>query len=143
MRRVLVAGLASALFAITVQTQGGTTGDSRPARFFASCEADVTGDGRADLVQLIETVRGVELIALVSTATGGYAAHVLRQWKGDAGILRCQYGPQVTETTAGRGDPQPKVLKTPGAYVHLIFPETSSVAYVWTADRFVELWTSD
>jgi len=144
MRLSIATGLACALLGATVNTQRGQAGDGRPAKFLASCEADVTGDNRADLVQLVETIRGVELIALVPTDVGGYTTFVLRRDKpGPAGILKCEYGPQVTETKAGRGDRQPRVLNTPGAYVHLIFPDSSSVAYVWTKDRFVEVWTSD
>ena len=145
MRLVIATSLACALLGLAVHTQGGQAGDGRPAKFFGSCEADVTGDNRADLIQLVETIRGVELIAMVPTATGEYTAFVLRRDKpGPAGVLRCQYGPQVTETsTISAGAAPPRVLKTPGAYVHLIFPETSSVAYVWTKDRFVEIWTSD
>jgi hypothetical protein len=144
MRLVTATGLSCLLAGTTVHAQGDRTGNGRPAKFLSSCEADVTGDNRADLIQLVETLRGVELIALVASDTGGYRAFVLRRDKpGPSGILRCEYGPQVTETRAGRGDPQPRVVKTPGAYVHLFFPETSSFAYVWIKDGFVELWTSD
>ena len=143
MRPAVLTGLVFAVLGLVVHAQGGQAGDGRPAKFLGSCEADVTGDGRAELVQLVETIRGVELIAMVPTDAGGYSAFLLRRDKpGSAGILQCQYAPEVTETRAGPGDRQPRVRKTPGAFVHLLFRETSSVACVWTQNRFSEIWTS-
>ena len=114
--------------------------NGQPVKFLASCQADLTGDKRPDLVMHVETVRGPELIALVSTGAGTYSTFVL--FRGRAGgLLSCERGSEVRETKAGRG--AGRVVKTPGAFVHLTWPEASSVAYVWSTDKFLEVWTSD
>ena len=137
MRVTTAVALVSAL---SVATAYGQSADGQPVKFHASCQVDLTGDKRADLVLLVETVRGPELIALVSTAAAGYSTFVLSR-KPVGGILSCELGPEVRETKAGRGSG--RVVRTPGAFVHVTWPESAAVAYVWNMDRFLEVWTSD
>ena len=140
MRAIAAVILGSVLCISIADAQSVGRGNGQPARFLASCEADLTGDKQADLVLLVETVRGTELIALVSTGVGAYSTFVLSRER-PGGILSCPLGPEVRETRAGRGSG--RVIRTPGAYVHLVWPEASSVAYVWSAGKFLEVWTSD
>src|SRR6185503_14820038 len=99
MRVITAVALVSTLIVVTANAQSA---DGQPVKFLASCQADLTGDKRADLVLLVETVRGPELIALVSTAAVGYSTFVLSR-KLAGGILSCEFGPEVRETKAGRG----------------------------------------
>lgn len=109
-------------------------------RLVASCQADLTGDGRSDIVLLLDTANGTELLALVSRGRGEYSTFVLSR-EHSGGTLSCPSGMQVRETRAGRGNG--RVITAPGAYVHRVWAESSSVAYVWSTDRFLEVWTSD
>ena len=140
MRGIAAVALTSILSSVTAHGQSVDRGSGQPAKFLASCQADLTGDKRADLVLLVETVRGAELIALVSTDAGAYSTFVLSRDRA-GGILSCAFGPEVRETSAGRGSG--RVVRTPGAFVLLTWPEASSVAYIWSKDRFLEVWTSD
>lgn len=56
-------------------------------------------------------------------------------------VLRCVTASEVRETRAGRD--QGRVVSTPGAFIEVVYPEQSSVAYVWTIDTFTAVWTSD
>jgi hypothetical protein len=83
------------------QTNSPST-DGRPANVPASCEIDLTGDQRADLVLLIETARGTELIVLVpGDRDGAYATFVLSSGPA-GGLVKCQTATEVRETRAGR-----------------------------------------
>jgi len=107
--------------------------------YISSCEIDLNGDSQSDVVFLVDTSRGRELIVLLRSA-GGYAAQVLTAGKGHS-ILTCNYGRTVTETKSGQGKGQ--VFKTPGTYIELTQPESSSIAFFWTKEGFKEVWTSD
>src|SRR4051812_6687363 len=52
-----------------------------PAKMLASCEADLNGDKNADLVLQLETVRGPEVIALL-TAGDTYRGFIIAKGSG-------------------------------------------------------------
>jgi hypothetical protein len=143
MHLVVASAILWSLSVRSTLPQTPSPGDGFPARYLAPCEADLSGDGQPDLALLIETVRGTELIALVSGESNPYRAFLLLRHNQSSkpGILACEYDDEVRETRAGRGTG--RVFRTPGAYVHLVWPESSSVAYVWLKDTFVEVWTGD
>jgi hypothetical protein len=113
-----------------------------PAKLLASCEIDLNGDKQADLVLAVETVRGAEVIALLASGNT-YRSFVIAKGSRAQMRLRCQFGDSVTSTTAGPGNPKPRTVRTPGAYIELYEPESSSFAYVWTGMNFIEVATSD
>lgn len=115
------------------------TGDGMPFKYISSCEIDLNGDNRSDKAILIEGLAGRELIALIAKKKG-YDALVVSTGK-DHMYLNCKFGNEVKETVAGSG--KGKVYKTPGTFLELIKPESSSVAFVWTKGSFKEVWTSD
>jgi len=110
-----------------------------PLMYLSSCEIDLNGDSESDVVLLVDTSRGRELIVLLHSAEG-YAARVLSTGK-EHSILTCNYGATVTETKSGQG--KGRVFKTSGTYVELTQPESSSIAFFWTKEGFKEVWTSD
>ena len=114
----------------------------RPAKLLASCEIDLNGDKQADLVQAVETVRGLEVVALLASGDT-YRGFVIARGRKAQMRLNCEFGDSVTSTTAGPGSPKPRTVRTPGAYIELYEPESSSFAYVWTGMNFVEVATSD
>ena len=110
-----------------------------PIKYLSSCEIDLNGDGESDIAVLADTNRGRELIALVNSA-GTYKAYVVSRGKPHS-ILTCRYGRSVTETKAAGG--KARTFKTPGTYLVLTQPESSSVAFFWANDKFQEVWISD
>jgi hypothetical protein len=117
-------------------------GSGRPIKYISGCEIDLSNDGRTDIVLLIETSRGRELVVLMKTDEG-YKAYQLPT-PGPAMNLSCRIGSTVTETTAGKKvGTEAHVHTTPGAYVELKMPEGSSVVYYWKEGWFSEVWTSD
>lgn len=117
----------------------GFTGDGMPLKFISSCEIDLNGDSKADKAILIEGLAGRELIALIAKKNG-YEAFVVSSGKPHM-YLNCKMGAEVKETEAGGG--KGKVHKTPGAFLELIKPESSSVAFIWQDKAFKEVWTAD
>lgn len=81
-----------------------------PLMYISSCEIDLNGDSQSDVVFLVDTSRGRELIVLLRNA-GGYAAQVLTAGKGHS-ILTCNYGRTVTETKSGQGNDLPMDFRT-------------------------------
>lgn len=114
----------------------------RPAKLLTSCEIDLNGDKQADLVLALETVRGPEVIALLASGNT-YRGFVVAKGARAQMHLRCEFGDSVTSTTAGPGNPKPRTVRTPGAYIELYEPESSSFAYVWSGMNFIEVATSD
>jgi hypothetical protein len=130
------------LLAVSVSTAAGQSSppSTSAIKLLASCQLDVTGDKLPDVAMLIETRRGLELVALVADATGYRQAAVLFRPE-YPGELSCRVGRRVRETKAGGGSGQ--VVATPGGFIELVYPEQSSVAFVWDGQHFIEVWTSD
>jgi hypothetical protein len=126
--------------ASTVAAQISAVGG--PAKLLASCEIDLNADKQGDVVLALETVRGPEVIALL-TSGDTYRGFVIAKGARAQMRLRCEFGDSVTSTTAGPGTPKPKTVRTPGAYIVLYEPESSAFAYVWTGTSFVEVPTSN
>lgn len=117
------------------------TGSGDPLKYIASCELDLTDDGKPDVALFVETMRGRELIVLVKTDKG-YDAHLLSQG-GSFSKLSCHFGKFLNETLAGKGKQEKKVHKTRGTYIQLAQPEGAKVAYYWDGSKFREVWTAD
>lgn len=126
----------------TAPVVGQTLATGAPAKLLASCEIDLNGDKQADVVLALETVRGPEVIALLASGNT-YRGFVIAKGARARMRLRCEFGDSVTSTTAGPGNPKPRTVRTPGAYIQLYEPESSSFAYVWTGMNFTEVATSD
>lgn len=128
------------VFAVLVSlTTWGFTGDGMPFKYISSCEIDLNGDQKSDKALLIEGLSGRELIALIANPKG-YDTHVVTTGKPHM-FLSCKIGNEVTETISGGGNG--KVFKAPGAYLTLVKPESSAVAYIWKKNSFQEVWTAD
>lgn len=115
------------------------TGDGMPFKYISSCEIDLNGDSQADKALLIEGISGRELIALIANKKG-YDAFIVSTGK-EHMFLSCKFGAEVKETAAGGGIG--RIVKAPGAFLELVKPESSSVAFVWSNGSFKEVWTSD
>ncbi len=113
--------------------------DGGPIKFLTSCELDLSADGKPDLVLLLETSRGRELLVLLALESG-YEAYLLSRDKAQM-QLSCRFGTTLQETRTGRA--LGRVFQTPGAYVELRQPEGAAVAYFWDGNGFREVWTSD
>lgn len=127
------------LFLAVLMIQLGFTGDGMPLKYISSCEIDLNGDGRADKALLVEGIPGRELLVLLAKKDG-YETFVVSRGK-DRMFLICEVGSEVKETMAGSG--KGKIYKTPGSYLKLMKPESSSVAFFWNQSGFQEVWTSD
>ena len=130
------------IMSIAAPVLGQVSAVGGPAKLLASCEIDLNGDKQADLVLALESVRGPEVIALL-TSGNTYRGFVIAKGPRAQMRLRCEFGDSVTSTTAGPGNPKPRTVPTPGAYIELYEPESSAFAYVWTGTNFVEVPTSD
>ena len=119
--------------------QLGFTGDGMPLKFISSCEMDFNQDGRSDKAFLVEGIPGRELLVLLAKKDG-YETFVVSKGK-DRMFLHCEAGFEVKETIAINA--KGKVYKTPGAYLKLVKPESSSVVYFWSKAGFQEVWTAD
>jgi hypothetical protein len=117
------------------------TGSGMPVKYISSCELDLNNDNKPDIVLLVETTKGRELIVLMR-ANDGYTTFVLSRGKPNM-HLSCHFGKSIKETSAGKGKREGKVYKTPGTYIQLAQPEGASAAYFWNGKGFKEVWTSD
>lgn len=115
------------------------TGDGMPFKYISSCELDLNGDQVSDKAMLVEGLKGRELIALIAKGKS-YDAFVVSSGKENM-FLNCKLGSEVKETIAGGG--KGRTIKTPGAYLELIKPESSAVAFIWNKKSFQEIWTAD
>jgi hypothetical protein len=139
---------AAPILAILIVTLGGSSnamswpGNGNPLKYISSCELDLNNDGESDVVLLVETLRGRELIVLMKTNAGYDAYEVAKA--NPSMHLSCHFGNAVKETDAGKkeGD-KGRVYKTPGTYIQLSQPEGSAVAYFWNGRGFTEVWTAD
>ena len=134
MRYMLLSCLV--LFSVPAQSY---TGDGMPFKYISSCEIDINGDGKSDKALLLEGLNGRELIALIAKQKG-YDAFVVSTGRENV-FLSCRTGTEVKETVAASG--KGKIFKAPGAYLELVKPESSSVAFIWNKNMFQEVWTSD
>lgn len=105
------------------------------------CEIDLNADGRTDMVLLLDTSRGYELVALMKSGTASKAYH-LKTLKSKM-HASCHHGKQLKETDAGPGKKRGKTYPTNGTYLKLAQQEGASVAYFWAGDAFQEVWISD
>ena len=118
----------------------GQAGIGAPVRYLSSCEVDLNNDGQSDVVLLVETVRGRELIVLLKTRDA-YAVYDFPNI-GALMVLSCRFGRTVTETEAGK-KPDNRIHKTSGTYIQLTQPEGASLVYYWNGKGFTGVWTSD
>jgi hypothetical protein len=118
------------------------SGAGTPYKYISSCEIDLNGDGLSDIAQLIESIRGRELIALLQTDSG-YSACLISRNVPDGMFLSCHFGNLIKETEAGTGHSDLKTYKTTGTYIKLYYPEGSSIGYYWNGNKFEEVWLSD
>ncbi len=117
------------------------SGNGMPIKYISSCEIDLNRDDKPDIALLIETKRGHEVIVLMRN-TSGYKAYVLSTGKQDM-YLSCHFGKEIRETVTGRGKNMVKTHKTNGTYLLVTYPESSSVAYYWKKNGFIDVWISD
>ena len=143
MRRILFVSTAMLLFVSTFQGGLAQTVDEigNPISFVSGCEADLDKDGDQDAALLIHTVSGYELIVIMRSDQGT-KSYVLN--RSDAGRrLACKYGTELRETGAGPDKGERRTFKIDGAYITLLQPESSEVAYFWMDGDFKEVWLSD
>lgn len=114
-------------------------GSGVPLKYIASCEIDLDVDGEVDVVMLVETLKGRELIALMRRPSG-YDAYIVSRDKPDM-HLSCHFGKYIEARTSRRV--KGTVYETPGTYIKLTLPEGSAVAYFWIPGGFKEVWVSD
>jgi len=115
-------------------------GNGLPIAYISSCEIDLDGNDKSDVVILAETTRGIELIALLKSERG-YDGYILATDVSEM-MLSCKYGDEVALSKVYSNE-EDKVYKTAGAYIELTQPECCSRAYVWNDSEFVEISTSD
>lgn len=115
-------------------------GDGMPFKYISSCEIDLNGDQKPDKALLIEGLNGRELLALVANKAKGYDTFVVATGK-EHMFLNCKIGNEVKETSSAGG--KGKTHKAPGAYIELVKPESSTVAYIWSKGSFQEVWEAD
>jgi hypothetical protein len=116
-------------------------GDGLPLKYISSCEIDLNNDNKTDIVLLVDTYNGRELIVLLKI-DGGYRAFLLSNDKPNV-HLSCHYDRFIQETSAGKGKKNGKVYETNGTYIKLFQPESSSIVFFWDKNSFKEVWTSD
>jgi len=118
------------------------SGAGTPFKYISSCEIDLNGDSLPDIAQLIESIRGRELIVLLRI-NDGYSAYLISQNVPDGMFLSCHFGNNIKETTAGDDRHDAQTYKTPGSYLKLYYPEGSSLGYFWNGKEFEQVWLSD
>ena len=112
-----------------------------PIKFISGCELDFNADKVPDKILQIESMKGVEIIALISENTG-YKYYLITTAKCNM-FMTCHSGQEVRETLAGKGERAINIHNTNGTYILLTQPESSSVAYFWKDNKFKEVWISD
>ena len=125
------------LFSLNVFAYGG---DGVPLKYIASCEIDLNNDNRGDIVFLVETIRGRELLALMKNKKG-YDTYVISSSpKGNGLHISCHHGFEIKEWG---GVKKSKKIKVPGAYISHFKPVSASVAYYWNGKEFSQIITGD
>lgn len=143
MTRILIIAMA-ALLANTTPALAAWSGDGQPLKYISSCELDLNKDDLADIVLLVETIQGRELIAVLKNKSG-LSAFLL--WKGPSSNgmhLKCEVAKfEVKETPTAAAKTPGTVHKTNGAVVHLYKPESTELSFFWENSRFIEVVTAD
>ncbi len=133
--------ILSMLVSFSVYSQNWT-GDALPMKYISSCEFDLNNDKKADMVILLESIQGKELIALIQT-NNNYQSHLL--WRGlpkSTMHLKCEQQKfTVKETSAAGG--LGRVFETNGSVITLFKPESSSFSYFIKNGKFIEVVTAD
>jgi hypothetical protein len=137
--RILVHCLFFTIYFIVASECFAQSGSGTPVKYISSCEIDLNHDNAPDIALLMETMRGRELIVLISRKNG-YDAHLVSRGKPDM-YLSCHFGKYVKETAASGS--KGRLVQTGGTYIKLTLPESSSVVYFWAENRFQEIWVSD
>lgn len=128
-------------FLLLLSSLEANMGFNLPIKFISSCELDLNGDGKLDIAILIESTYNRELIALIRN-NDQYDSYVLVRGEDDM-FMSCHLENELKETTAGKGNKQTIIHKTNGAYLEVIYSESSSKAFFWKNGNFNEVWTSD
>ena len=129
------------IFLVLTALAGPPTGDGQPLKYVSSCELDLDQNGSADVVMLVETLWGRELLALLRTEAG-FHTHVLERLPASNGMhLRCSTERNLVETYPAGGDGARH--ETPGGYIQLVKPESASWCFYWSKNRFVTVVTGD
>lgn len=118
----------------------------RPVRYIHSCELDFDGDGRVDIAEFIESRSGHELIILLRRSDGFLAFRPFAVAAGERNymMMECRLEDSFVGIPPGGKPADPRQrYKTPGAYILMYMPESSSVAYFYQDGRVREVWTSD
>ena len=121
------------------------TGEGSPIKFISSCELDLNKDGQADLVFLIESLAGRELIVNLREDFIKFKAYSLfRAPPGNGMHLSCELNVnEVKETSSSAGNRPGKVHKTNGAVIRLRKPEASETVFYWQKNEFKQVTTID
>ena len=126
---------------IGVIQASGYTGDGVPLKYISSCEMDFDKNKQADIALLVETIRGRELLVLLSKNDTYQAYSLFRGPRSNGMHLSCKFGKTVKETFAADG--KGRDYKTPGSFISFFKPESASRAYFWNGKGFKEVHTSD
>jgi hypothetical protein len=117
-------------------------GNGTPLKYISSCELDLNNDNQTDIAMLVETVRGREVIVLLTVQPNVYKAYVIPVEQATPNIyMNCRFGKFIKEFSGGKK--KGKAYTTPGTYIELFQPESSARAYFWDGKGFKEVLTSD
>ena len=143
MKRILFVSTVMLFFAWTVREASAQPAIEigNPISFVNGCEVDLDKDGDQDSALLIHTGKGYELIVIMRLEQET-KSYVLNRSNG-ARHLNCKYGMEIKETSAGPGKREGRTFKIDGAFITLLQPESSEVAYFWMDGEFKEVWVSD
>jgi len=108
-----------------------------PLKYISSCEIDFNKDKRSDIVFLVETLSGYELIALARDKSGYEVSVLSRGNHGTHLQLSCNLGGFVWGIPKQKeGNQQKKRYKTSGVYITLKQPEGAEEAFIWSENHF-------
>lgn len=113
-----------------------------PVKYISSCQVDLNNDNIKDIVFLAETVRGIELMILLTKGNSGYETHVISKYKSIA-RMSCHYGSYIIKSKAGPGKNTRRISIPFGTYIKLTFPEASAVVYFLDGNDIKEVWIAD
>src|SRR6266581_5391582 len=97
---------AAHILALLILVLGGysnatsSSGNGNPLKYISSCELDLNNDGESDVVLLVETLRGRELVVLMKTKAGYDAYEVAKV--APSMHLSCHFANLLKETEAGK-----------------------------------------
>jgi len=112
---------------------------SQDLSILSSCEIDLNADKIVDTAFILQSSEKQELYIILRSKKQSKAFVLSEKVAGMS--LQCLKGFSIKETKAGTR--KGAIHKTPGAYIHLYQPESSSVAFYWDGENFKEIWTSD